>query len=215
MTKEEIFEGAQKAIVESDADRAKELAEQGLGEGIDPMELMNKGFIPGINKVGDLFGMGKLFLPELIQSAEAMQRVTEIINAALTTDVDKEQGKVVIGTVEGDIHDIGKTIVVSLFKANGFNVYDLGRDVPIDRFIEEAEKVGADIIGSSALLTTTMDVQKRLIGELKKAGLRDKYKTMVGGAPVTQRWADRIGADAFAEDAADGVRKAKQLLGKG
>jgi trimethylamine corrinoid protein len=215
MTKEEIFEGAQKSIVESDANRAKELAERGLAEGINPLELMNSGFIPGINKVGDLFGMGRLFLPELIQSAEAMQKVTEIINAALPSDAERGKGKLVIGTVEGDIHDIGKTIVVSLFKANGFDVYDLGRDVPIDRFIEEAEKVGANIIGSSALLTTTMDVQKRLEQELKKASLREKYKTMVGGAPVTQRWADRIGADAFAEDAADGVRKAKQLLGLG
>lgn len=215
MTKEEIFEGAQKAIVESDANRAKELAERGLAEGVDPLELMNSGFIPGINKVGDLFGIGKLFLPELIQSAEAMQKVTEIINAALPAEADKRKGKLVVGTVEGDIHDIGKTIVVSLFKANGFEVCDLGRDVPIDRFIEEAEKVGADIIGSSALLTTTMDVQKRLEQELKKAGLKGKYRTMVGGAPVTQRWADRIGADAFAEDAADGVKKAKALLGMG
>jgi trimethylamine corrinoid protein len=214
MTKEEIFEGSQKAIVESDANRAKELAERGLAEGIDPMELMNEGFIKGINRVGDLFGVGKLFLPELIQSAEAMQRVTDIINAALPGDAERGQGTIVLGTVEGDIHDIGKTIVVSLFKAHGFEVYDLGRDVPINRFIEEAEKIGADIIGSSALLTTTMDVQKRLEMELKKAGLKEKYKTIVGGAPVTQRWADRIGADAYAEDAADGIKKAKQLLGK-
>lgn len=214
MAKEEIFEGAQKAIVESNADRATELAQRGLAEGIDPLELMNKGFIPGINKVGDLFGVGKLFLPELIQAADAMQKVTDIINAALPTEAEKGKGKIVIGTVEGDIHDIGKTIVVSLFKANGFEVFDLGRDVPIPRFVEEAEKVGANIIGSSALLTTTMQGQKKIEEELKKSGLRDKYKTIVGGAPVTQRWADRIGADAFAEDAADGIRKARQLLGK-
>lgn len=214
MTKEEIFEEAQKAIVESDANRATELAQRGLAEGIDPLELMNRGFIPGINKVGDLFGVGKLFLPELIQAAEAMQKVTDIINAALPTDTEKGSGKIVIGTVEGDIHDIGKTIVVSLFKANGFEVFDIGRDAPIPRFIEEAEKVGADIIGSSALLTTTMDGQKRLEMELKKSSLKDKYKTIVGGAPVTQRWADRIGADAYAEDAPDGIRKARQLLEK-
>jgi len=214
MTKEEIFEGAKKAIVEYNADRAKELAQRGLAEGIDPIELMNKGFIPGINEVGDLFGMGRLFLPELVQAADAMQKVTDIVNAALPADAERGGGKIVIGTVEGDIHDIGKTIVVSLFKANGFDVYDIGRDAPIDRFIEKAEEVGADIIGSSALLTTTMELQKRLEQELKKSGLRDKYKTIVGGAPVTQRWADRIGADAFAEDAADGIRKAKQLLEK-
>ena len=142
-----------------------------------------------------------------------MQKATDIINAALPGDQEKGMGKVVVGTVEGDIHDIGKTIVVSLFKANGFEVIDLGRDVPIDRFIEEAEKAGASIIGSSALLTTTMEGQKKIGWELKKAGLKGKYKTIVGGAPVTQRWADRIGADAFAEDAADGIRKPKQLLG--
>ena len=119
---------------------------------------------------------------------------------------------VVIGTVEGDMHDIGKTIVVALLRANGFEVLDLGRDVPIARFIDEAEKFNADIIGSSTLLTTTMVVQKELEEELKNSGLKEKYKTIVGGAPVTQRWANRIGADAFAQDDGDGVKKIKQLL---
>ena len=215
MKRDEILQSAQKAVVEANGALVDETARRGLDEGIDPLELMNEGFIPGINKVGDLFGIGKLFLPELIQSAEVMQKATDIINAALPEDQEKGMGKIVVGTVEGDIHDIGKTIVVSLFKANGFEVVDLGRDVPVDRFIEEAEKAGAQIIGSSALLTTTMEGQKKIEQELKKANLRDKYKTIVGGAPVTQRWADRIGADAFAEDAADGIRKAKALLGKG
>jgi trimethylamine corrinoid protein len=124
------------------------------------------------------------------------------------------QGRVVIGTVQGDVHDIGKTIVVALFKANGFEVLDLGRDVPNDKIIEEAEKFGADIIGTSTLLTTTMVLQKELEEELKSAGLREKYKTIIGGAPVTQRWADRIGADAYAHDASDGVKKMKELLKK-
>lgn len=215
MNKEEILEGAQKAIIESDANRATELAQRGLAEGIDPLELMNEGFVPGINKVGDLFSVGKLFLPELLMSSKAMEAATAIINAALPSTANMGKGKLVIGTVEGDIHDIGKTIVASLFKANGFEVYDLGRDVPIPRFIEEAERVGAQLIGSSALLTTTMTGQKRLEEELKEAGLRDKFKTIVGGAPVTQRWADRIGADAFAEDATDGIKKAKKLLEQG
>lgn len=214
MAKEGIFEGAQKAIIEFDTNAAKELAQRGLNEGIDPLELMDRGFIPGIVKVGDLFGVGKLFLPELIQAAETMRQATDIVNAALPADVERSKGKIVIGTVEGDIHDIGKVIVVSLLKANGFEVYDIGRDVPIERFIEKAEEVGADIIGSSALLTTTMDYQKRLEQELKRSGLKCKYKTMVGGGPVTQRWADRIGADAYGEDAADAVRKAQQVLGK-
>ena len=209
---EKIFEEATEAIVDGKADKAVELAKRGIDEGIDPLVLMEKGFIPGINKVGDLFETGRLFLPALIHSATAMEKATEIINAAIPSEKELVSAKVVLGTVEGDVHDIGKTIVVSLFKANGFDVLDLGRDVPIARFIEEAEKFGADIIGSSTLLTTTMVGQKELEQQLKKAGLREKYKTIIGGAPVTQRWANRIGADAYAQDAGDGVRKVKELL---
>jgi trimethylamine corrinoid protein len=209
---DKIFEEAIEAILKGDADKATEIAKKGIEEGLDPLELMNNGFIPGINKVGDLFETGRLFLPALIYSATAMEKATEIINAAIPGKQGTISGKVLVGTVEGDVHDIGKTIVVSLFKANGFEVLDLGRDVPIAKIIDEAEKFGADIIGTSTLLTTTMVVQKELEQELKKAGLRDKYKTIVGGAPVTQRWADRIGADAYAQDASDGVRKVKELL---
>jgi trimethylamine corrinoid protein len=212
-TENELFAKAQEAIESGDADNAAQLARDGIEQGIDEIQLINKGFIPGINKVGDLFGEGQLFLPELIMSATAMQGVIEIINASLEKKGNRQaQGKIVIGTVEGDLHDIGKTIVVSLLKANGFDVLDLGRDVPVNRFIEEAENFGADIIGTSALLTTTMTVQKDLIEALKERGLREKYKTVVGGAPVSERWAKRIGADAYAADATDSVRKIKELL---
>ena len=210
---DKIFEEALDAVLNGDADKATEIAKKGLDEGVDPLDLMNNGFIPGINKVGDLFETGRLFLPALIYSATAMEKATAIINAAIPEDQGLVSGKVLVATVEGDVHDIGKTIVVSLFKANGFEVKDLGRDVAIDKIIDEAEKFGANIIGTSTLLTTTMVVQKELEQELKKAGLREKYKTIVGGAPVTQRWADRIGADAYAQDAGDGVRKVKTLLG--
>lgn len=211
----DIFQQAQEAIETGDADAAAQLAKQGLEQGVDGIELLNNGFIVGINKVGDLFGEGQLFLPELIMSATAMQGVIEIINAALEKKGKKQtRGKVVIGTVEGDLHDIGKTIVVSLLRANGFEVNDLGRDVPVDRFIEEAAAFGADVIGTSALLTTTMGVQKELVEKLEEKGLKGKYKTIVGGAPVTERWAKRIGADAYAADATDGVRKIKKLLEK-
>ncbi len=213
MLKEEIFQAAQKAINEYNASEAKEVAERGIAEGIEPMELMNKGFIQGISQVGDRFAQGECFLPELIQAADAMRIATEIINAAIPAGKERRKGKIVLGTVEGDIHDIGKTIVVSLLKANGFEVYDLGRDIATEKFIEKAEEVGADIIGTSALLTTTMEGQRKLEQALKKAGLKGKYKTMIGGAPVTQRWADRIGADAYAEDAGEAVKKSKQLLG--
>ena len=214
-TENDIFQQAQAAIETGDADAAVQLAKQGLEQGIDGIDLLNNGFIVGINKVGDLFGEGQLFLPELIMSATAMQGVIEIINAALEKKGKKQtRGKVVIGTVEGDLHDIGKTIVVSLLRANGFEVNDLGRDVPVDRFIREAEAFGADVIGTSALLTTTMSVQKELVEKLEEKGLKGKYKTIVGGAPVTERWAKRIGADAYAADATDGVRKIKELLEK-
>ena len=207
-----IFEEAIKAIVAGDPDKATELAKRGLDEGVAPLDLMSDGFIPGINEVGDLFGSGKLFIPGLIKSADAMEKATAIINDAIPREQETASGRIVIGTVEGDMHDIGKTIVVSLLRANGLEVLDLGRDVSPARFIEEAEKFNADIIGSSTLLTTTMPVQKELEEELKKAGLKETYKTIVGGAPVTQRWANRIGADAFAQDAGDGVKKIKQLL---
>ena len=207
-----IYESAIEVIVKGDAQEAIEVAKKGLGEGVDPVELMNKGFIPGINKVGDLFGSGRLFLPELVMSATAMERVTELINESIPSDQEQTQGRVIIATVEGDVHDIGKTIVVSLLKANGFEVKDLGRDVATAKLIEEADKFDANIIGTSALLTTTMGAQKQLEEELRSAGLKDRFKTMVGGAPVTQRWAKRIGADAFAEDAIEAVTKAKALL---
>ena len=209
---EKTLAEAAKAVINGDAEKAAELAKRGLDEGIDPLNLLDQGFVPGINEVGDLFSKGKLFIPMLIRSATAMEKATEIINAAIPQGEEIAQGRVVLGTVQGDVHDIGKTIVVALFKANGFEVLDLGRDVPNAKIIEEAEKFGADIIGTSTLLTTTMVLQKELEEELKSAGLRDKYKTIIGGAPVTQRWADRIGADAYAHDASDGVRKLKELL---
>lgn len=211
---EKTLEEAAKAITNGDAAKAAELAKRGLDEGIDPLKLLDQGFVPGINEVGELFSKGKLFIPMLIRSATAMEKATEIINASIPQEEEIVQGKVVLGTVQGDVHDIGKTIVVALFKANGFDVLDLGRDVPNDKIIEEAEKFGADIIGTSTLLTTTMVLQKELEEELKTAGLREKYKTIIGGAPVTQRWADRIGADAYAHDASDGVKKLKALINK-
>jgi len=208
----EVYETAAEAVVKGDGALATETAEKGLSEGIDPLELLNQGFIPGINKVGDLFDVGQLFLPELILSARAMQNATDIINAAIPESDRQVQGRFLIGTVEGDVHDIGKTIVISLLKANGFEVRDLGRDVSTARFIQEAEDFKADIIGSSSLLTTTMPAQKKLEDELKKTGLKERYKTMVGGAPVTQRWANRIGADAYAENATICVRVARELI---
>jgi len=214
MIDEGILKEAKETIIAQKKDRAVELAEKVIGEGLDPMELMTSGFIPGINEVGDLFGRGLLFLPELVQSADVMKTVTDVINASLPSqEAAAKKGSLVIATVKGDVHDIGKCIVVSLLQANGYTVHDLGRDVDTDRIIEEAVKVDADIIGTSALLTTTMTRQKEIEEGLKRAGLRDKFKTIIGGAPVTARWAAKIGSDAYAEDAQDAVVKVKELLG--
>ena len=214
MLDEKIIEEAKQLIVQQNKEAAAKLAQKVISEGASPLELLNEGFIPGITQVGDLFGRGELFLPELIKAADTMKTVTDIINEALADGPEKQEGQatVVIATVKGDVHDIGKAIVVSLMRANGFNVYDLGRDVETDKIIEEAVKVNANIIGTSALLTTTMPRQKEIEEALKSAGLRDRFKTVVGGAPVTPRWAARIGADAYAEDAQDGVVKVKELL---
>jgi len=211
---DDIFVNARDSIEKGDAELAANIARQGLAAGINGLELMNKGFIPGINSVGELFGEGRLFLPELMMSAAAMQQATDIVNASFGSDQVRSQGRILLGTVEGDLHDIGKTIVAALFRANGFEVLDLGRDVPVARFIDEAEKFKADFIGTSALLTTTMTVQKQLEDELRRLNLKGKYRTIVGGAPVTQRWAERIGADAYAEDAGAGVKKVKEILAK-
>lgn len=206
MNKEEIFRAAHESVMECDEDKALSAIREAKAQGLDLIELLGMGFGSGIRELGDLFGRGEIFLPELIYSTEVMKRATEEIEANIEkTDMPKK-GKMVIGTVAGDVHDIGKGIVASLVKSNGIEVFDLGREVPAQTFIDKAEEYQADFIGSSALLTTTMTEQKKIEDLLRQQGLRDKYKTMVGGAPVTKRWAEKIGADAYCEDAADSVR---------
>ena len=212
MPSHEFLKEVVETIVSCDEAKAETLAKQALEQNMNPLEVINNGYVVGIRQVGDMFEHGELFLPELIQAAEAVKKATMMLNAAITKDVERDAGKILIATVEGDIHDIGKAIVVSLMVANGFEVLDLGRDVPVSDIIAKAEEFQADIIGTSALLTTTMIRQKELEDTLRKEGLRDKYKTVVGGAPVTVRWANRIGADAYAENAGDGVSKIKALL---
>jgi trimethylamine corrinoid protein len=210
----ETLAQAAQLILAQDSEKAAELARRVIGEGSDPLELMNSGFIPGINQVGELFNRGELFLPQLMGAANAMKAVTDIVNEALAAAAKprKETGTIVIATVKGDIHDIGKCIVVALLRANGFTVHDLGRDVETEKIIDAAVKFNAEIIGTSTLLTTTMFRQKELEEALNKANLRQRFRTIVGGAPVTPRWAAKIGADAYAEDAQEGVRKTRELL---
>lgn len=215
MIDSQIIEAAKEYIINQDKENVETLANKVIAEGGDPLELMNSAFIPAINKVGDMFGRGQMFLPALMQAADAMKVATDIVNDALAKqgEASQKSGSVVLATVKGDVHDIGKCIVVSLMRANGFEVHDLGRDVEVDTIIEKAVEVDADVIGTSTLLTTTMNQQKMVEEALKSAGLRDKFITMVGGAPCTPRWAARIGADAYAEDAQEGVKKVKELIG--
>ncbi|HOA35746.1 MAG TPA: corrinoid protein [Bacillota bacterium] len=212
MSREALLQEAAAAIVERDPDRALAVARKALELGVDPLVVIEQGFTRGLIQVGDLFERGELFLPELIQCAEIMKSVSGMLNEAISVERREAAGRVVIATVEGDIHDIGKGIVVSLMRACGLEVHDLGRDVPAETIIRKAVELDADVIGTSALLTTTMAGQKELEEALRKAGLRERFITIVGGAPVTERWARRIGADAYAEDANDGVRKIFELL---
>ena len=207
MSQEALLQEAAAAILERNAEGALAVARKALALGADPLAVMEQGFTRGLIQVGDLFERGELFLPELIQCAEIMKSVSAILNEAIAVERREAAGRVVIATVEGDIHDIGKGIVVSLMRARGLEVHDLGRDVPAETIIRKALELDADVIGTSALLTTTMAAQKELEEALRREGLRERFITIVGGAPVTERWARRIGADAYAEDANDGVKK--------
>ena len=205
MTKDAILEMAKQSIIEADEVRAMEELENAEAEGVDLVELLSQGYSAGMKELGDLFGMGEIFLPELIFATEVMKAASAEIEGKMDMSEVKAAGTLVIGTVEGDVHDIGKGIVASLVKTNGIKVIDLGREVPAQNFVDAAIEHNAEFVGSSALLTTTMTVQKDIEDALAEAGIRDKVKTMVGGAPVTNRWAEKIGADAYCEDASDTV----------
>ncbi|MHB9093723.1 MAG: corrinoid protein [Eubacteriales bacterium] len=213
MSKAELLEQAAQAVVDANKDAAVEVAKKAIAEGIDPIEMINNGFSVGMSQVGELFDIGEMFLPELIVASDAMVAAVNVLEEALPLEDRSEKlGVAVVGTIEGDVHDIGKGIVATMLRVYGFEVHDLGRDVPISAFVAKAKEVNADIVGSSALMTTTQVGQKALEQALKDAGLRDKVKTMVGGAVVTQRWADKIGSDLYAENATDAVMKLKEIL---
>ena len=213
MEKAEWFEKAAKTILDQDEEAAKEVAKNSLEDGMDPVEMINDGFAAGIRKMGDLFDRGEVFLPGLIIASDAMVAAVEILEEALPEDKQQQKlATIVIGTVEGDIHDIGKGIMVTMLRVHGYEVHDLGRDVPIEDFVKKAQEVNADVIGSSAMMTTTQIGQKKLEQALTTAGLRARVKTMVGGAVATDHWAKRIGADFFGENPADTLDKLQQIL---
>ena len=213
MANEAFYKEAIDSLVNHDKGAAEDVAKRAIAAGVSPQDIMQKGFVVGIRKVGDQFDEGEVYLPELMLAAAAMEAAMVICNDALPAGESETRGVVVMGTVEGDIHDIGKAIVCAYMRANGFEVHDLGRDVPVDAFVDKAEEVKADVIGASALLTATMRKQAEIIAELEDRGMRKKVKFVVGGAPCTQEYADSIGADAYAADANDGVKKIEKLLG--
>lgn len=209
-----FLEQCKNAIIEGDKVSAEKLAKQAISDKIEINSVIDS-FSEAIRYVGELFEEGEYFLPELMRSAEAMKVAMTIFTSALSQGAtSRSLGKIVIGTIEGDIHDIGKTLVGSMLAAEGFEVFDLGADVSVERFIEKALEVDAQMICISALLTTTMIGQKTLIDELKTRGIRDKFKVLIGGAPVSKNWVQDIGADGSAENAITAVKLARKLLEK-
>ncbi len=210
---EEMYAKLTQAVIDGEPEDAEQLAKEALDQGLDPLSCINEGLTKGIQKVGGLFASGEYFLPELIIGAEAMKKALAVLEPAMVGDQSREVvGRVVLGTVEGDMHEIGKTLVGTMLIANGFQVFDIGVDKNAAEFIAAVKENNADIVGASALLTTTMLQQKKLIESLQEANLRDKVKVMVGGAPVTASFASEIGADGYAEDAISAVDLAFRLV---
>jgi dimethylamine corrinoid protein len=213
MEEQELFGKLRQAIIEGDREGLRRLV-QGAIEKTEPLEMIENGMMPGMTEIGDKFSTGEVFLPELLMAAEAFQEAMKIIKPRLDASGIrmKKQGTIVIGTVQTDIHEIGKNILINLLTPAGFEVHDLGVNVPASKFIAKAEEVEADIIAASAIMSTTMPFQKDIIDALESKGLRDKYLVMVGGGVVTQAWADKIGADGYADLASDGVKLAIKLM---
>lgn len=212
---EEFLKGCAQAVLDGDADRAESLAGDALEKGYPVLEVIENGFVAGIREVGRLWEEGTMFLPELVMGAEAMKKAMGVLQPALegAGGAGSSLGHVVIGTIEGDIHDIGKTLVATMLSANGFEITDLGADVPAGRFVDEAVAKDAGCIAISALLTTTMHGQRKVIEELESRKVRGKVRVLVGGAPCNDAWAKEIGADGYAGDAVAAVQLAKRLVG--
>jgi corrinoid protein of di/trimethylamine methyltransferase len=213
----ELFQKMAQSIVDGDPEAAVALAGEALAAGLDPLQAITAGYVIGVNQVGEAFSCGEAFLPELVMAGEAMKAAVSALEPEMEKRGSQRQmlGNVVLATVEGDIHEIGKSLVGTMLSASGFRVYDLGVDVASEKIIAKAREVQADIIALSALLTTTMIKQREVIEFLEKAGLRPQVKVMVGGSPVTRDWVRKIGADGYSEDAMGAVNVAKSLMAAG
>lgn len=200
------------AVINGDAKTSAAVTQQALSEGVDPLTLVNEHMIPAMDEVGRRFESNEYFVPELLISARAMKASLDLIRPLLVARGDKPAGRVAIGTVKGDLHDIGKNLVASLLEGGGFEVIDLGVNVAPEKFIESIREKQANIVAMSALLTTTMPSMKSTIEALKQAGVRDQVKVLIGGAPITQKYADEIGADGYSENAVGAVALAKRVV---
>jgi 5-methyltetrahydrofolate--homocysteine methyltransferase len=212
MTHDEILQGLYDQTLVGDAPTVKDLTNQGLADGIDPEKMLYDALIPSLEEVGARFERGDYFVPEMLISARAMQGALDILRPLLAETGAKPVGTVVIGTVKGDVHDIGKNLVNIMLEGAGFTVIDLGVNVAPETFVAQIQEHSPDVVGFSAFLTTTMPMFKANINQIEKAGLRDQVIVMVGGAPVTQEYADAVGADGYAADASTAVRLAKALI---
>lgn len=212
-TKEEILKGMYQAVLEGKTDQARDFANQSLKAGITPLDAINKGLTPAIRLVGERFGRMEMFLPEMVASAEAMEAAVALLEPHFKGDEARKKGKVMIGSVQGDIHDIGKNIVIALLKVNNFEVIDIGRSVPSTDFVDKAIETESQIIGLSGLLTTSLPMMRDIIQMLEEDGVRDKFKVIIGGGPTSQDYADQIGADGYGELAYNAVQLCEKLIG--
>ncbi len=215
MEQQELFAKLKHAVIEGDEETLVSLV-QGAIETADPLAMVEQGMMPGMTEIGNRFSAGEAYLPELLMAAEAWEQAMKIIKPRLVAAGAsiKKQGTIVLGTVQTDIHEIGKNILANLLTTAGFEVHDIGHDAPASKFIDKAREVDADIIAASAIMSTTVPYQKDIIEMLKARGLRDKYLVMVGGGVVTQEWADEIGADGYGDLASDAVDVAKELAAR-
>ena len=210
----EVLMAITRSLVDCKPDLTAELTQEALESGEEPLAIIDQGLVPGMDIVGEKFQTGEYFLPQMVIAANAMQQAMGLLEPELRArqQVSRSAGTVVIGTVEGDIHEIGKSLVATMMSANGFRVYDIGVDVSPAEFVDKVKETQADLLGLSALLTTTMTVQRTVIEAVEEAGIRDQVRVIVGGAPVTQEWADTIGADGYAEDVIGAIELGKRLL---
>jgi trimethylamine corrinoid protein len=210
----EILAKLQSAVEQQDVEAAEAAAREAVAAGIDPFVAISEGLSPAMQTISDLFDAGEMYVPQILFAAEAFMNAMAILTEKLSAEElsKTKRGKVIVHTVQGDIHDIGKNIVGTMLAANGFEVIDLGRDVPIDVVVEKAKELGVDMVTGSALMTTTMPSQRDIVKALQEAGIRHKVKCMFGGAPVSKEWVDEIGADGYGSNAAEAVVVAKELM---